>query len=684
MAAKQKVAILGGGVGSIVAAYELTSTPELRERYEVTVHQLGWRLGGKCASGRNAAFGQRIEEHGLHIWFGFYENAFRVMREAYTELGRPPDVPLADWRDAFKPCEEIVLEENYAGRWRGWSFKVPRNPLTPGQEPVLPDFWELAETMLDYLLARWGALRATNPSVAAELVPRSCLPFGVDRLAQELISGALRRALGDSEQGIADALRLARRRSASGVGGPQEEADRSFLWHALDDFKRWLWRCVVKPHVDDDDLRFFFTMLDAGSTMLQGVIEDGLIEHGFDSVNGEDLRAWLRRHGAKPITLEEGPFVRGLYDMAFAYERGDVTRPAMAAGTALQDALRLFFTYRGAFAWKMQAGMGDTVFVPFYEVLRRRGVRFEFFHWISGLGLSPDRRYVEEIDVIPQVQLKQSDYEPLVTVEDLECWPSEPQWDQLVEGEKLRERGVNLEWEANPLDHEPLTLRRGKDFDIAVLGISVGALDVICQELIDDTGNPRFGAMIEHSSTVMTQAFQLWLRRPLERLGWRFAENSIMTAFVEPLDTYANMAHLLPREAWPRGMHVEDIAYFCGVLEDRPGETQQDADERVRQDAIAYLGSQVQRIWPASTDRAGFDWRLLVDQSRTRGPARFAAQYWRANFQSTERYVLTPPGSVEYRLKADESGYENLFLAGDWTKTGGPTPRKISRIRKEQ
>ena len=50
-----KVAILGGGVGGMTAAFELTATPELRERYDVTVYQLGWRLGGKGASGRNAA-----------------------------------------------------------------------------------------------------------------------------------------------------------------------------------------------------------------------------------------------------------------------------------------------------------------------------------------------------------------------------------------------------------------------------------------------------------------------------------------------------------------------------------------------------------------------------------------------------------------------------------------------------
>ena len=63
-----KVAILGGGVGGMTAAFELTATPELRERYDVTLYQLGWRLGGKGASGRNARAHDRIEEHGLHVW----------------------------------------------------------------------------------------------------------------------------------------------------------------------------------------------------------------------------------------------------------------------------------------------------------------------------------------------------------------------------------------------------------------------------------------------------------------------------------------------------------------------------------------------------------------------------------------------------------------------------------------
>ena len=92
---RTRVAILGGGVGAMSAAFALTESPGWADRYDVTVYQMGWRLGGKGASGRNAAHGQRIEEHGLHIWMGCYENAFAVMQRCYAELGRPAGSPLA-------------------------------------------------------------------------------------------------------------------------------------------------------------------------------------------------------------------------------------------------------------------------------------------------------------------------------------------------------------------------------------------------------------------------------------------------------------------------------------------------------------------------------------------------------------------------------------------------------------
>src|SRR5690348_7806899 len=104
MQRRTKVAVLGGGCGGIAAAFWLTSRPDLRERFDVTVYNQGWRLGGKGASGRNLHNHARIEEHGLHAWLGWYETAFRTIRACYDEWLKEDDNPFRTWRDAFTPC----------------------------------------------------------------------------------------------------------------------------------------------------------------------------------------------------------------------------------------------------------------------------------------------------------------------------------------------------------------------------------------------------------------------------------------------------------------------------------------------------------------------------------------------------------------------------------------------------
>ena len=44
---KQRVAVLGGGTGSMAAVYGLTNEEGWQDKYDITVYQLGWRLGGK-------------------------------------------------------------------------------------------------------------------------------------------------------------------------------------------------------------------------------------------------------------------------------------------------------------------------------------------------------------------------------------------------------------------------------------------------------------------------------------------------------------------------------------------------------------------------------------------------------------------------------------------------------------
>ncbi len=114
----------------MAAAFELTR-PEHKGKYRVTVYQLGWRLGGKGASGRGEA--DRIEEHGLHLWMGFYENAFRLMRECYSEAERDPKRRIADWRDAFNRRLQRRRRKSPSGAWLPWTAYFPPQSGLPGR-----------------------------------------------------------------------------------------------------------------------------------------------------------------------------------------------------------------------------------------------------------------------------------------------------------------------------------------------------------------------------------------------------------------------------------------------------------------------------------------------------------------------------------------------------------------------
>jgi uncharacterized protein with NAD-binding domain and iron-sulfur cluster len=52
------------------------------------------------------------------------------------------------------------------------------------------------------------------------------------------------------------------------------------------------------------------------------------------------------------------------------------------------------------------------------------------------------------------------------------------------------------------------------------------------------------------------------------------------------------------------------------------------------------------------------------------GSAALATQHVSINIDPSDRYVQSIPGTDRYRLRPDESGYDNLVLAGDWTDSG--------------
>ncbi len=647
----------------MTAALELTATPELRARHDVTVHQLGWRVGGKGASGRNRAKGDRIEEHGLHIWFGFYDNAFDLLRRCYVELDRAPDVPIATFEQAFTPCDEIVLGEQTDDGWELHRYEVPRNGLVPGTSGGLPTLWELVIGLVDGFIDGWDVVRSLLED--DDPPPRPGL-LGLLRRAAEAVQEELEDLSAAATEHV---LRAARgvARVLAGEGTVLDHAE-GLLCDLLREARDLVWTLLERRGFHDDTGRAFAMNLDLVTSIVTGIIDDEVLVDGFAPLDHLEYRDWLTSHGLHDLTRERSPVLRGLYSGGFAFAGGDPADPDVAAGAGLHGTLRIA-TYRDSILRKMTAGMGDVVFAPMYEVLVERGVRFEFFDRVTGLELAGagTEKLVERIRVVRQARLAAGvgRYEPLVDVDGLPCWPSEPGWDQL----EPAAAGVRFERGEDAPGAVERTLHRGTDFDDVVLGIPVAALPAICGELLQDGDNPRFAEMVAASRTTMTQAYQLWTTGTAHDLGWPHAENSILTAFTPPLDTYAEMSHLIPREHWIDG-RTRGIAYYCGVLADVDGETPEQIEARAAASVRAHVEQDLAVPWPRLGAGAAVDWDALVAPTGTTGPDRLTEQYVRANHQPTERYTLSPAGSIQHRLAADESGYANLVLTGDWIRTG--------------
>jgi uncharacterized protein with NAD-binding domain and iron-sulfur cluster len=182
--------------------------------------------------------------------------------------------------------------------------------------------------------------------------------------------------------------------------------------------------------------------------------------------------------------------------------------------------------------------------------------------------------------------------------------------------------------------------------------------------------------MVKHVKTVRTQSFQVWVDKVLGAgLGWTYNPQAIMGSYVEPLDTVCNMDQLIDRENWPAQYNLGNIMYICGVMKDKEQETFEEALAKVKANGVHFMGNHIEPLWPKAM-RPGpglkpeFEWDILIDPKARVSFERFDAQFWRVNFDDTERYVQSVTSSTQYRLRADGSGYRNLFLAGDWLRNG--------------
>ena len=649
-------------MAGLVTAHEL-SMGNWRNRFEsITVYQRGHRLGGKGASSRGP--NGRIEEHGLHILLGYYRDTFRVLKSCYEELDRPttkPESPVQTWGDAVKPSGLVGLVDDAPDGWEPWVTQFTTraestDDVAIDRGPVRPI--HLVRRSLRLLLdfhrqpARGGLVISTSPEVP-QLRPESLDLTPLLRTAGlTAVAAALElvETAGEAVGAVASRSRLA-----------------ASLERGLDELRGPLRRAVeVRP-----DTRRTWQLVDLVFTNLRGIIADGLLTRpeGVAAINHLDYRDWLRRHGADAATVDQA-IVRGMYDLVFAYEDGDPNRPQFSAGLGLELATRMLLSHDGTVFWKMQAGMGEIVFAPMYEVLASRGVDFRFFHRVDQLEVGDDGLSVGRIRLGRQVDVTAGPaaYRPLVDVDGLPCWPDRPDAAQL-DGPDVGE--VNLEsfWsEWNDAGSDELLA--GRDFDQVVFAISLGMVPHVAADLMD--ASPRWRDMVDHVATVPTQSFQLWLSASEAELGWSGPEGVTLSGFAEPFDTWASMGHLLPREQWPTDEAPRTIAYFCNVLDAKvAGPSDADAAAAdVHSNVVEFLRRDVKGIWPNAVGIDGdFRWEALVGGDAT-GPDRLGHQYLRANVDPSDAYVQSLPGTDAYRLRPDDTGFRNLVVAGDWTDCG--------------
>lgn len=660
-------------MASLTAAYQLTRTEALRAKHEVTVYQIGWRLGGKGATGRRDG---RIEEHGLHIWFGYYDNAFRMLREVFRDGARDADHALKTWRDAFKPHSFTPIGPDF------FPVNWPTNAAVPGDGHVFWTPWQAFTQLLDMVAA---TLRTWHESREQLGQPHASPVTVSPRVREQLVeSGALTALQG---------------------------RDFSHAHHALDAAANWA-RAIGDTHhgplnhhlrslsdlVGQTHLAFAASVPAIGADTEQGVVRDMLdilrgFVHGFvhdflidgktaRDVDAAEFRAWLVSHGTSPEVAAGSFITRALYDTMFQYEDGDLQRPSYAAGTAVQVVLRMFGCCKGAALWEMQAGMGEVVVSPLVQLLKSRGVQFRFFREVTQLALDATCTRVAQIHLTVQAETHGAEYVPTFKEAGLDCWPAQPFWDQLKDGDRLRAAGVNFEspWSAYaPAGHE--VLHEGADFDEVVLGICLGAFKKLNADptLADQltAANPAFRAMTENIGLLPSMAMQLWSPKTLPELGWKLPKPATVAGAL-PLDIWADMTQTLAFERASGKVTPKSVHYFTGVMASSAFRnprsahtTQHDSEAALLRICESWLTTEGPRMWPNATHADGsFDWNVLLAEPGVTGAARLQAQYVRANVSPAECCVISAAGKTRFRLKAQASGFANLKLAGTWVDTG--------------
>lgn len=663
-----RVAILGGGLGSLAAAYELTQEPDWQQRYEITVYQMGWRLGGKMSGGRGVH--ERIEELGLHLLLGFYHRAFAMFRAVYrerAERGLAPSCPFQRLDDALVPNNSLLFVEHLEDeqRWVNWPITVPERAGRPGDgDPAPHESLGLALALL------WQYVR--GPSTSG---PRASLAFRASALGGLALTPLIRAMIERLAALVAPGARAAL-------------SQRAALVAVIDAAHAALAR-VDRGAYASHAARRAATALDLLCALAKGVLRDVLREDGsmdVRAINDRDFRQWLREHGARERTLRSA-LVTFFYNASFNNRPADGERGGvLAAGTALQFLL-LGAGFRGSIFYQLRLGTADTLVMPLYQVLAARGVKFAFFHRVTGLSLSEDGARIGRVELERQVEPadERVAYDPIQwTRAGSAAWPGEPRWEWIAEPQReaLRaraRRGESLESPALHGHGAAVAIELGRDFDEVVIGIPPAGLRPLFRELLardpDARRRARWRAMFDAMRSVQVMSAQLWFDRSSAALGldparWGLAAERALpnvVTYADPVFSWLAQDHFVEGEAWPAHARPRFVAAFTNSIDDDPTQT---PGAQARAVMRAWLPRHFAWFVPQTRRGDGsFAFDTLVASPTADGDA-LDQQWFFASDNPSDRYVLAAPGADSARIAPEDSGFANAVLVGDWTDFG--------------
>lgn len=698
---KQRVVVLGGGPSACAAAFYLAKQTD---RYDVELYTQGWRLGGKCAAGRRVDPPNRIEEHGLHAFIGFYNNAIRAAKDVYecAEIPIARGVEPFDYDKGEGPIANAFLGVSNVGvmeKWKGeWTyFRTPQkfNGEVPGTIPAdgedrPPHFGDLIATTLRHVASQSTALIGLHDGASDQLgqhleeqkkhpiwdefvdhvkgflhLEESGLENALDRLVNYLEDVAIERIAQDIERGSI---------FFKGV---------SWLLGVI----RGALKIVFKKQIEEhSETWFMWAGVDTLLTALIGLIDARVVD--FSKLDDHDFRAWLLDNGLDPRNAQISA-INEVYEALFAHNPKEPIPDLIGAGVGLRWFMLVGFLYRGYAAYDFKYSCPQTLLTPYYLALQKLGAKVHFFHRVEDISVtgSGSARTLTSVKMQVQATVKgkaSHEYDPFLrgvpgNPDDQPPWPLDPNYDQLEQGAELRSRGIDLEnywsdWEGAG----ECTLEQGKDFDVCILGIPLAALPALTEDLLSPDSESycsQWREMVDGIAVTRTISSQLWFKSPSDKL---LAQPiGLMTDFATPEPSFADFTHLIQWENWTEANKPSFLAYHTGSLvaiSAREGAPNANADyplTETRKWKEMFAGW-LRESYSGLYSRAE-NFEVLLDDLVTPEPAdgieRLYQQSFNISVQPSDLYILSQPKSMELRLSQAGSRVQHLFLCGDWTAT---------------